>query len=139
LGLEGEGACESERRRTARKRGERREEERERGPQVKPSFRDDATLVSPLPSSKMNADAAQRYASRATALREVGLDGCRRSALASLRARTVVKVRELRASDANKASVRETHRTHRRKGTRHAPPDTRNGKPMSPSRERVGV
>lgn len=40
----------------------------------------------------MNADAAQRYASRATALREVGLDACRRSALGSLRARTVVKV-----------------------------------------------
>ena len=40
----------------------------------------------------MNADAAQRYASRATALREAGLDACRRSALGSLRARTVVKV-----------------------------------------------
>lgn len=52
--------------------------------------------VSPPPSLSMNADAAQRYASRATALRQVGLDGCRRSALASLRARTVVKVRKKR-------------------------------------------
>lgn len=41
----------------------------------------------------MNIDAANRYASRAAALRAVGLDACRRSALASLRARTVVKVR----------------------------------------------
>jgi hypothetical protein len=40
----------------------------------------------------MNVDAANRYASRAAALRAVGLDACRRSALASLRARTVVKV-----------------------------------------------
>jgi hypothetical protein len=120
----------------------RREERGGEGESLKSNLRfkrDDATLVSPLPSSKMNADAAQRYASRATALREVGLDGCRRSALASLRARTVVKVRDLRASDANKASVRKTQRTHRRKGTRHAPPDTRNGKPTSLSRECVGV
>jgi len=94
-GLEGEGACERERRRTGKKRGERREEERERRSSSQTFVsRDDATLVSPLASSKMNADAAQRYAFRATALREVGLDGCRRSALASLRARTVVKVRE---------------------------------------------
>jgi hypothetical protein len=41
----------------------------------------------------MNVDAANRYQSRASALRAVGLDACRRSALASLRARTVVKAR----------------------------------------------